>query len=142
MGFSIYPVTSRWLLFGDERIRQARCHEILHQPLLHKRLHDRRIGKCRGIAELVYLAVRDLPEDTAHDLAAPRLREAGRELQLVGRGDRTDDRTDMAGEDLLELVRRFKPVLERHVHIDTFTLDVMRITDDRSLCNRFVADER
>src|SRR5688572_7455513 len=57
---------------------------------LHDALPISRVRQRRGIAEVPHVVLRDLAQDPPHDLAAPRLRQRRRELQHVGRGDRTD----------------------------------------------------
>src|SRR5512143_674292 len=109
---------------------------------LYQALHHRRIGERGGIAEILYLPVGDLPEDPAHDLAAARLGESGSELELVRGRDRPDDRADVAGEDLLELVRRLLAVLQGHIDVDALALDVVRVADHGRFRDRLVADQR
>ena len=115
---------------------------FLLNPVLDEAVHHRRIGQRRGVAEVLHLVMRDLAEDAAHDLAASGLGQARRELELVRRGDRADDRAHMAGQDLLEVVRRLLAVLQGHVHVDALALDVVGIADHRCLGDRLVADQR
>ena len=50
-----------------------------------------RVGERRGVAEVGEIVLGDLAQDAAHDLAGAGLRQARRELDEVGRGDRADD---------------------------------------------------
>ena len=56
------------------------------------------IGQGRRVAEASEIILRDLPEDPAHDLAAPGLRQARSEVEEVGRRDRADLGSDVAAQ--------------------------------------------
>jgi len=73
---------------------------LLLRPVLHQVGDDRRIGQRRRIAEVRCIALRNLAQNTPHDLAGARLGQSGRELDDVG----PRDRPDLLADPLLEVV--------------------------------------
>src|SRR3984957_2406350 len=49
-----------------------------------------RIGERRGVAEIAEFVLGDLAQEAAHDLARACLRQIGRKLDEIGRGDWAD----------------------------------------------------
>src|SRR5919197_3353447 len=79
-------------------------------------LDDGRIGKRRRVAELALL--RHVPEQAAHDLAAPRLRQLGREDDVRRLRDRPDLAADVVAKLLEHLDRAVVAALQAHVGDD------------------------
>src|SRR5919199_3990467 len=85
--------------------------------LLLQRLDRARIGQSRGVAQIL-VALCDGPEDTAHDLAAPRLREGVGEDQVVRAGDGAYCLPDVVAQLPLELIAALSIAFEGHVGED------------------------
>src|SRR5207247_4593047 len=67
-------------------------------PVADEILDHGRVGQRRGVAEIAVLVLGHLAQDPAHDLARARLRQAGRELNEIGRGDRKSTRLNSSHE--------------------------------------------
>mmetsp|Transcript_21664 Transcript_21664/g.51386 ORF Transcript_21664/g.51386 Transcript_21664/m.51386 type:complete len:326 (+) Transcript_21664:42-1019(+) len=95
------------------------------------------VGEGRDIAELglvhALAAGGDLAQDAAHDLARARLRQGGRPLDDVGRGEGADLGAAHHDERLLELVGPLDALVGRHVDVDALALDGVREAHHRRL---------
>src|SRR5262245_47767126 len=101
--------------------------------VLDELLYDVRLGAGREVAEAFVLPRRDLAQDPSHDLPAPRLGEAGRDLHDVGRRERADDLADLLLEDARHLLAVALGMVgrERHVRVDALALDRVGEAHDR-----------
>jgi hypothetical protein len=77
---------------------------LLVLPVLDQVIDNRGVGQRRGVAQRAEIVLGDLAQDTAHDLARTRLRQARRELDLVRRGDRPDLGAHMLDQFLAQIV--------------------------------------
>src|SRR3984957_7568301 len=100
------------------------------------------VRECRGVTEIAVLVLGDLAQDAAHDLARARLRQIGRELDEIGRGDRAD----LGAHPLHQfLAQGFARLLARHqgdIGIDALALDVVRIADHSGFRDFRMRDQR
>src|SRR6185312_10091621 len=107
-GASINPVgaasAAMLLLIAEDLSRLKPLLRLFDQPFLDEALHHRGIGEGGDVAELVGLVLADLAQDAAHDLARAGLGQAGRPLDVVGRGDRADLLAHPGDQFLLQLV--------------------------------------
>ena len=90
---------------------------------------------------MVVLVGSDLAQNAAHDLAGARLGQAGRPLDEIGRGDRTDLLSHPQHELLAQRVVRRLAGVQRHKGVDALALEVVRIADDRCLSDLGVGDQ-
>lgn len=72
---------------------------------------NRRIRQRRDITQAVLLAAQDLPQDTAHDLAAAGLREVLDDVDALGGSKRPDRLADLHDEVLAYLLIRLVALL-------------------------------
>src|SRR5262249_21376000 len=82
-----------YVRFAESVQRPAECGlgvRLLVLSVAAEVVDHRGIGERRGVAEIAVLVFGDLAQDSAHDLPRARLRQAGRELNEIGRGDRAD----------------------------------------------------
>ena len=118
------------------------CACLLVLPVVHQIVDHRRIGQRRGVAEIAVFVLGDLAQDAAHDLAGARLRQAGRELDQVGRGDRADLLAHPADQFLAQVLARLLAGHQRDIGVDALALDVVRIADDGGLRHFRMRDQR
>src|SRR5262245_22656161 len=90
---------------------------------------DRRIGQSRRVAQGPALG--DVAQEPAHDLAAARLGELGREDDVVGPRQGPDLLRDVGLELVHERGRAVHPALHRDERGDRLPLDVVALADDR-----------
>src|SRR5712672_2339044 len=110
---------------------------LLVLPVLDEIIDHGGIGERRGVAEAARFVLRDLAQDTAHDLAGSGFGQARRELDQIGRGDRADV---LAHPRHQFLAQRFGGLLaghQRHVSVDALALDVVGIADHGGFRHRF-----
>src|SRR5467141_4547834 len=91
----------------------------------------------RRVADL--LTGHEGPDHAAHDLAAPRLREFLRNIDVVGDGNRSDGLPYMFLQVLLELVRPLCALLEDDVGHERLALDGVWLADHGGLGDLSVA---
>ena len=84
----------------------------------------------------------DLAQDPAHDLAAARLRQIGRPLDQIRRGDRADLLPHLHHQLLAQRLARLVAGLQGDIGIDALALDVVRIAHDRGLGHLGMRDQR
>src|SRR5215470_9715945 len=101
--------------------------------------HNRWVRQGRGVAERPALG--DVPQQAAHDLAAARLWQLGREDDVVRAGQRADLLGDVRLELVHELRRALDPALHGNECCDRLPLDVVHLTDDCGLGDRLVIDQ-
>ena len=96
-----------------------------------------------SVAEPGVLAGSDLPENPPHDLPAARLRQAGRDVDHVGRGERADRVAHLLLEGALDALGVVARVVgtEDHVGVDPLPLDRVREAHHRRLGHRVVGHE-
>ena len=102
---------------------------------------DGRIGQRRRIAERLPLG--DVAQQPPHDLARARLRQVGREDDVVGPRDGADllaRRALSARRSALR--RRWRAFLQRDERRDRLALDLVRPADDRGFGDVRVIDQR
>ena len=61
----------------------------------NQELHDSRLGKSAQVTQLILLLVDNLPQDSPHDLATPRLGQIRDDVDLLGGGEGTNDLADL-----------------------------------------------
>mmetsp|Transcript_5026 Transcript_5026/g.12823 ORF Transcript_5026/g.12823 Transcript_5026/m.12823 type:complete len:722 (-) Transcript_5026:224-2389(-) len=105
-------------------------------------LYDGRVGEGGGVAELVELVRRDLPQDSPHDLPAPRLREARREVDGVRRRERADVLPADHDELLSELLTLLRAVHQCHERVDALPLDRVLVAHHGRLAAQVVRVQR
>ena len=115
----------------------ALVHAVLDEIVDH-----RRIGQRRGVAEVGEIVLGDLAQDAPHDLAGAGLRQAGRELDEVGLGDRADLLADPLDQFLAQRVVASLAGHQRDIGVDALALDGVRIADDGGLRHLVVGDQR
>src|SRR5207302_629122 len=99
-------------------------------PVADEILDHGRVCEGRGVAEIAVLVFRNLAQDPAHDLARARLRQAGRELNEIGRGDRPDFFAHPGNQFHAQLFARLFAGHQRDIRVDALPLDVVRVADD------------
>jgi hypothetical protein len=71
-------------------------------------LHDGRVSKSAQVTQLIFLLVDDLPQDSPHDLATPRLGQIRNDVNLLGSGEGTDDLANLKDKFLRKIRVSFK----------------------------------
>ena len=100
-------------------------------PVVDKVIDHRRIGERRGVAQIAELILGDLAQNSPHDLARACFRQAGRELDQVGRSNRADLLANPSNELLAEIFSWLLAGHQRDVCVDALALDIVRIANDR-----------
>src|SRR5947209_10973956 len=108
--------------------------------IVHQLLHHRGVRQGSDVPQLLVLAGGDLAQDAAHDLARPRLGQAGDDLDAVRRGNGADGVPHLLLEHAHELLRVGALVLRRRVDVgvDPRPLDVVGEAHHRRLAHRVV----
>src|SRR5499427_8464826 len=106
---------------------------LLVLPVADEIVDYGRIGERRGVAEIAVLVFRDLAQNPAHNLSRARLRQSGRELNEIGRGDRADLLAHPGDQLLAQLFAWAFAGHQRDVGVDALALDVVRVADDGGL---------
>src|SRR3546814_714384 len=96
----------------------------------------------RGVAEVGVVVLGYLAQDAAHDLPGARLRQAGRPLDEIGRGDRADLLAHPLHQLLAQRVGRLLANLQRDIGVDALPLDGVRVADGGRLGDLCVGDQR
>jgi len=104
-------------------------------------LDHARIRQRTSIAKLVLLARQDLAQDTAHDLAAPRLGKVGHNVHGLGRREGSDALAHLDDELLPERVRGVVAVFYRDESVDGLAGQLVGYTDDGGLRDGVVLDQ-
>src|SRR5262249_1229957 len=94
-----------------------------------------------GWRELVNVLLRDLAQEAAADVAGAGPRQAGRELDGVGRSDRAVLLAPPGDHLPPQPFRGMLPRHEGHVRVYALALDVVRVADDGGLGNLRVSNE-
>src|SRR5262249_266928 len=100
---------------------------LLVLPVADEVVDHGRVAERRGVAEIAVLVFGDLAQNSAHDLSRARLRQAGRELNEIGRGDRADLLAHPGDQLLAQLFAWAFAGHQRDVGVDALALDVVRV---------------
>src|SRR4051794_7772900 len=111
---------------------------LLHLSL--ELLHDVRVAERRDVAHL--LALGDVAQQPAHDLARPRLRQVVGPDDALGPRELADALRDVLADLVDEVVRALEVALERHERRDRLAGVLVALADARGLGDLRVRDDR
>jgi hypothetical protein len=105
-------------------------------------LDDAGVGESGDVSQRVLLASKNLPQDSAHDLAGPGLGQVGDDDDRLWRGEGADALADLEDQILLQLVVDLVSVLDGDESVDSLAGKVVSHANDGSLGDGVVLNER
>src|SRR5690606_36072055 len=111
------------------------------EPVFYKGLYDAWISECRGVAERAEGIFSDLSEHAAHNLSGSRLGQYRGRVQQVPLCDGPNLCPNGVAYGLLEGIVRRHAFHESDIGVNTLALDVVRVSDHRSLGDVRVGDK-
>src|SRR5215471_4568978 len=114
---------------------------LLVLPVVDEIIDHGGVGERRGVTEVAVFVLGDLAQDAPHDLARARLRQAWRELDEIGRGDRPNLLAHPLHQFLAQVFGRLLTRHQRDVGVDALPLDVVRIAYDRGFGHLGMSDQ-
>ena len=103
------------------------------------------VGESGYVPQVGIIVGRDLAQNPAHDFSGASFWQSVCELHEVGAGDGTNDLTHLRDEFGSELVRRLYRGIQRHITINSLSLDVVRKSNngrfrDSGVCHKCTLD--
>ena len=80
---------------ASRALKIAAFRAVCLTPVGDQVVHHGRVGQRRGVTQALEIALGNLAKDAPHDLARASLGQAGRELDHIGRRDRSDLLSDV-----------------------------------------------
>src|SRR3984893_5327536 len=108
--------------------RLTLCCPLSVLPMVDEVVDDSGLRQRRGVAEIIEFVLGDLAQNAAHDLAGSGLRQTGRELNQVRRGNRSDLLAHPSNQLSAQLLGGLFFGHQGHVRINALPLYVVRIT--------------
>ena len=130
-------------LFDDRGIRELYKGRIVSKSLTTSSRYRGKAGSThsRDVAKLVFLASKNLSQDTAHNLATASLGQIVDDVDSLGRRERTNALADLHNKLLTQSIRHLVSCRDRNKRIDGLAGQFVIDTNNGRLANGFVLNE-